>query len=80
MGAELSFYRQLMVALSAEQTARAGYRSYMLGFNLFVPGITGKLLQVALWIIPHWMLLPIVGWLLQRREERSWRETPDKEA
>jgi short-subunit dehydrogenase len=80
MGAELSFYRQLMVALSAEQTARAAYRGYVLGCHLFVPGLTGKLLQVALWIIPDFMLLPIVGWLLRKREERPWHETPDKEA
>jgi short-subunit dehydrogenase len=80
MGAELSFYRHLLFALSAEQTARAAYRGYVLGFKLLVPGITGKLLQIALWIIPHALLLPFVGWLLHRREERPWSDTPDKEA
>ena len=53
MGAELSFYRQLVLALSADQTARAAYRGYVLGLRLVVPGITAKLLQIALWIIPH---------------------------
>ena len=57
MGAELSFYRQLLLALSADQTARAAYRGYVLGFRLVVPGITAKLLQIALWIIPHALLL-----------------------
>jgi short-subunit dehydrogenase len=80
MGAELSFYRQLMLALSPEQTARAAYRGYVLGWRLFVPGVTGKLLQIALWIIPHALLLPVVGWLLHRREERPWSDTTDKEA
>jgi short-subunit dehydrogenase len=80
MGAELSFYRQLLLALSADQTARAGYRAYVLGWRLFVPGLTGKLLQVALWIVPHAFVLPIVGWLLRRREERTWIDTSDKEA
>lgn len=80
MGAELSFYRQLLVALSARQTAYAGYRAYLLGCHLFVPGITGKLLQVALWIIPHAILLPIIGWLLRRRDERPWHDTSDKQA
>lgn len=80
MGAELSFYRQLLVALSARQTARAGYLAYLAGWHLFVPGITGKFLQVALWIIPHALLLPIIGWLLRRRDERPWRDTSDKEA
>ncbi len=80
MGAELSFYRQLMIALSPEQTARAAYRGYVLGLHLVVPGITAKLLQIALWIIPHALLLPIIGWLLRRREERPWSGTPDNEA
>ncbi len=80
MGAELSFYRQLMVALSADQTARAAYRGYILGLRLVVPGITAKLLQIALWIIPHALLLPLIGWLLRRREERPWSDTGDNEA
>jgi short-subunit dehydrogenase len=79
MGAELSFYRQLVLALSADQTARAAYRAYVSGCHLFVPGVTGKLLQIAVWIIPHALLLPIVGWLLRRREERPWSDTPDKD-
>jgi short-subunit dehydrogenase len=80
MGAELSFYRQLVLALSAAQTARAAYRGYVLGYHLFVPGITAKLLQIALWIIPHAILLPLIGWLLRRREERPWSGTGDNEA
>jgi short-subunit dehydrogenase len=80
MGAELSFYRQLVLALSADQTARAAYRGYVLGCHLVVPGITAKLLQIALWIIPHALLLPLIGWLLRRREERPWSGTGDNEA
>jgi short-subunit dehydrogenase len=75
MGAELSFYRQLVLALSADQTARSAYRGYILGLGLVVPGLTAKLLQVALWIIPHALLLPIIGWLLRQREERPWNDT-----
>jgi short-subunit dehydrogenase len=80
MGADLSFYRQLVIALSPEQTARAAYCGYVLGLHLVVPGVTAKLLQIALWIIPHALMLPLVGWLLRRREERPWSETPDNEA
>jgi short-subunit dehydrogenase len=79
MGAELSFYRQLIVALSPAQTARAAYRAYVFGCHLFVPGITTKLLQIAVWIIPPVLVLPIMGWLLRRREERPWSDTNDKD-
>lgn len=80
MGAELSFYRQLMVALSPRQVAFEAYLAYRLGLHLYVPGITGKLLQVAVWIIPHALILPIMGWLLQRREERPWSDPDDRAA
>jgi short-subunit dehydrogenase len=80
MGAELSFYRQLVVALSAKQVAREAYVAYTLGFRLYVPGITAKLLQVAVWIIPHALLLPIMGWLLRRREERPFFDADGKNA
>lgn len=72
MGAELSFYRQLVMAPSTGSTARAAYRAYLLGFRLFVPGVTAKLLQVAVWIIPHALLMPLMAWLLRRREEHPW--------
>lgn len=80
MGAELSFYRQLMVALSADQVAREGYLAYLLGFRLYVPGITAKLMQVAVWIIPHAVLLPVMGWLLRRRDERPFFDADGKNA
>lgn len=77
MGAELSFYRQLLVALSARQVAFECYLAYRAGFRLYVPGLTGKLLQIAVWIIPHAVLLPLIGWLLTRREERPWYDPDD---
>lgn len=80
MGAELSYYRQLMVALSAEQVARESYPAYLLGFRLYVPGIMAKLLQIAVWIVPHALLLPIMGWLLRRRDERPFFDADGKNA
>lgn len=80
MGAELSFYRQMIFALSAEQTARAAYCGYVLGFHLLVPGLINKMLQIALSIIPHMLLLPLIGWLLLPREERPWHDEPDNKA
>ena len=74
MGTELSFYRQLLIALSARQVAFESYLAFKLGWHLYVPGVTGKLLQVAVWIIPHALLLPLIGWLLRRRDERPWRD------
>lgn len=69
MGAEHSFYRQLILALTPEQVANAGYRGYILGRRVIVPGPVNKVLGIALRILPHTLVLPLIGWLLQRREE-----------
>jgi short-subunit dehydrogenase len=72
MGSELSFYRQLLVALSPEAAARAGYRGYVLGFRLVVPGLLNKAMVPFLRILPQRLLLPLVGWLLRPRQARTW--------
>lgn len=80
MGTELSFYRQLLIALSARQVAFESYLAFKLGWHLYVPGLTGKLLQIAVWIIPHALLLPLMGWLLRRRDERPWHDAGNPSA
>jgi short-subunit dehydrogenase len=71
MGTDFSFYRQLILPLSAQATANAAYRGYVLGCRLVVPGIMNKLLAIALKIIPHALLMSIVGWLLRPAEPQS---------
>ncbi len=80
MGAELSFYRQLLLALGPRQVAFEAYLAYVLGFRLYVPGFTGKLLQIAVWIIPHSLILPLTGWLLRRRAVPRWAGPDDEHA
>jgi uncharacterized protein len=79
MGAEHAFYRQLIVPLTSEQTARIAYRGYVLDRRLVVPGLMNKALGIALRILPHTLVLPLIGWLLRPRTERSWDETRDNE-
>ena len=68
MGAESSFYRLLLPALSPERTANSAYSGYVLGRCLVVPGVTNTIMAIALRILPHTLLLPLVGWLLHPRE------------
>jgi len=68
MGAESSFYRLLLPALSPERTANSAYSGYVLGRCLIVPGITNTIMAIALRILPHTLLLPLIGWLLRPRE------------
>lgn len=72
MGAEQSFYRQLIPPLSPERVASSTYRGYVLGFRVVVPGLLNKLMWPALRVLPHRILLPLIAWLLHPRTERSW--------
>jgi len=79
MGAESSFYRLLLPPLSPERTANSAYSGYVLGRCLVVPGVTNTLMAIALRILPHTLLLPLVGWLLRPRGDFSDQATNDGE-
>jgi short-subunit dehydrogenase len=67
MGAENAFYRTLVPPSSAQAVARAGYRGYRLGWRITVPGLVNPFLALAMRILPHRIVIPIVGVLLQQR-------------
>jgi short-subunit dehydrogenase len=67
MGSERSFYRYLVLPASAEHVAAAGYRGFAFGWRVIVPGILNPALAFALRILPHRIVIPIVGWLLKPR-------------
>ena len=67
MGAEQALYRYLVMPSSAEGVARAGYRGFALGWRVIVPGILNPFLALAMRILPHRIVIPIVGVLLKQR-------------
>ena len=50
-----------------EGVARAGYRGFALGLRVIVPGLINPFLALAMRILPHRIVIPIVGWLLKQR-------------
>ena len=67
MGAERAYYLTLMGVAGPEQVARAGYRGFRGVGTLVYPGILHHLNAVALRILPHWLMLPVIGWMLRQR-------------
>ena len=63
--AERAWYRMLIPASSAEGVARVGYLGFALGLRVVVPGLAGPMLALALRILPHRIVIPIIGWLLR---------------
>jgi uncharacterized protein len=67
MGAQNALYRALVPPASAESVARAGYLGFVLGWRVTVPGLINPVLALAVRVMPHRLVIPIVGWLLQPR-------------
>jgi short-subunit dehydrogenase len=65
-GAGEAFYRWLLPS-SAASVARAGHLGYTLGLRVVVPGLLNPFLAVALRIMPHRIITPIIRWLLKPR-------------
>lgn len=66
MGADDALYRRLLPALSPEHAARAAYRGFMIGQRVVAPGVVNRLALVLLKLLPHPLIVPIVGWLLRK--------------
>ena len=77
MGAEHSPYRYLILPVSPETAATSAYRGYVLGRRLIVPGLMNKVLAPFLRVLPHAILLPLIGWLLWPRPDREWAVRDD---
>jgi short-subunit dehydrogenase len=67
MRAKNAFYRLLVPPASADGVARAGYLGFALGLRVVVPGVVNPFLALAMRIMPHRIVIPIIGWLLQPR-------------
>ena len=65
MGAEHALYRLFTAPGSVETVARAGYLGFALGLRVVVPGILDPFLALAVRILPHRIVIPIVGLLLR---------------
>ncbi len=67
MGARSELYIKSGAGISAKKAARMGYSGFKCGKSLIIPGILSQLGAVALKIIPHDLLMPVMGWFLKAR-------------
>lgn len=67
MGSERALYRYLVLPASTDSVAAAGYRGFAFGWRVIVPGLLNPALALALRVLPHRIVIPIVGWLLKPR-------------
>lgn len=67
MGAETALYRMLVPAMSPRRVARSAARGFLLGHRVILPGLLTAPLALAMRVLPDFVIVPIVGWLLAPR-------------
>jgi short-subunit dehydrogenase len=67
MGAQYAGYRAVVAPSSPNAVARAGYLGFSLGWRVIVPGLLNPFLAVAMRVLPHRLVIPIIAILLKPR-------------
>jgi short-subunit dehydrogenase len=64
-GAEYSRYAQYLPSMSAEDVARIGYRKFMRGRKVIVPGLFNRFSALVAPFVPKLLLVPFMGLLFR---------------
>jgi len=75
-GAEYSRYVQLFPVMDTEVVARIGYRKFMRGKKIIVPGWFNRFSVVAQRFVPYFALVPLVGWFFRVRDAEGNLQMP----
>jgi short-subunit dehydrogenase len=75
-GAEYSRYVQLFPVMDAEAVARIGYRKFMRGKKIIVPGWFNRLSIFTRRFAPDFALVPLVGWFFRVRDAEGNLQMP----
>ncbi len=75
-GAEYSRYVQFLPAKTAEEVARIGYRKFMRGRKVIVPGLFNRLSTFVAPFVPKLLLVPFMGLLFRVRDAEGNPQLP----
>jgi uncharacterized protein len=75
-GAEYSRYVQLFPVMDTEIAARIGYRKFMRGKKVIVPGWFNRLSVFAQRFAPDFALVPLMGWFFRVRDAEGNLQMP----
>ncbi len=67
MDAEHSYFLRLIGVMRPETVARSGLNGFRWGLTLIYPGVLHHIYAVALRLLPHRFILPVVAWMLRPR-------------
>jgi short-subunit dehydrogenase len=68
MNSEADYYYRVLPVLRPANVAWWAHAGFNLGVRVVVPGLFNTVMAVAMRIVPHRILVPIVAWLLRPRQ------------
>jgi short-subunit dehydrogenase len=71
MGAKSALYIKAGGGISARRAAHMGFSGFMCGKNMIIPSILSALGSIAIKIIPHDLLMPLLAWFLRGRTRKA---------
>jgi short-subunit dehydrogenase len=75
-GAEYSRYVQLFPVMDTEVVARIGYRKFMRGKKIIVPGLFNRASLFLRRFVPDFALVPLIGWFFRVRDAEGNLQMP----
>lgn len=67
MGAESAHYVKILGLQSPEEVARYATKKFLAGRRMIIPGVMHQVNALAMKLIPHFVLVPFMAWILKRR-------------
>lgn len=67
MGAEGAYYLKIFPGMCPQSVARTAYYIFMLRLQLIVPGVINLFNFLMLRLLPYFVTVPVMGWLLKQR-------------
>ncbi len=67
MGADRALYRRLIPAMRPQTVATWALFAHDVGLRATAPGFINSFMMISLHVIPHRLLVPVIGWLLKPR-------------
>jgi uncharacterized protein len=65
MRGQSGLYLSMIPVSKPATVARLGYLGFSLGWRVTIPGLIAPFLALAMRLVPHRILIPIIGWLLK---------------
>jgi hypothetical protein len=75
-GAEYARYVQLFPVMDPEDVARIGYRKFMRGKKVILPGWFNRISVFAQRFVPDLLVVPLVGWFFRVRDAEGNLQMP----